>query len=110
MNDAKAALELFAERDENKIVELSNRLSEYNVARQKCCDELYADAKRMIREKGSCGRIILLCNENWNSGFVGIVAARIVDEFSRPAILFVKRGDIRRAFAGGGGKRYRRQF
>ena len=90
----------------------------------------------MIREKGSCGRIILLCNENWNSGFVGIVAARIVDEFSRPAILFVKRGDtlkgsarsidgvnvfevkslfaiyfrIRRAFAGGGGKRYRRQF
>lgn len=93
MNDAKAALELFAERDENKIIELSNRLSEYNVARQKCCDELYADAKRMIREKGSCGRIILLCNENWNSGFVGIVAARIVDEFSRPAILFVKRGD-----------------
>ena len=36
----------------------------------------------------------MLCDENWNSGFIGIVAARLADEYSRPAILFVKNGDV----------------
>lgn len=94
MGDAKAALDLFSETDENKIFDLSAKLTAYNIERQKCCDELYLSAKEMIKEKGTIGKIILLCNENWNSGFVGIVAARLADEFSRPAILFVKHGNM----------------
>lgn len=94
MGDAKAALTLFNETDENKIFDLSAKLTAYNTERQKCCDELYLSAKEMIKERGPLGKIILLCNENWNSGFVGIVAARLADEFSRPAILFVKHGNM----------------
>ena len=94
MGDANAALSLFSETDENKISALATKLLEYNTERQKRCDELYNSAKEMIRAKGGYGRIILLCNENWDSGFVGIVAARIVEEFSRPTILFVKHGDM----------------
>lgn len=94
MGDAKAALALFNETDENRIFDLSAKLSAYNIERQKCCDELYLSAKEMIKEKGACGKIILLCNESWDSGFVGIVAARLADEFSCPAILFVKKGNM----------------
>ncbi|MDE7167651.1 MAG: single-stranded-DNA-specific exonuclease RecJ [Clostridia bacterium] len=94
MGDAKAALALFNETDENKIFDLSAKLTAYNIERQKCCDELYLSAKEMIKEKGTCGKIILLCNESWNSGFVGIVAARLAEEFSCPAILFVKNGNM----------------
>lgn len=94
MGDAKAALSLFDEQDETKIFELASKLSAYNIERQQCCDELYNSAKQMIKEKGDYGKIIMLCNENWNTGFVGIVAAKIVEEFSRPAILFVKNGDM----------------
>lgn len=94
MGDAKAALALFNERDENKIFDLSAKLTAYNIERQKCCDELYLSAKEMIKQKGCCGKIILLCNESWNSGFVGIVAARLAEEYSCPAILFVKNGNM----------------
>ncbi|MDE7084372.1 MAG: hypothetical protein K2O81_03925, partial [Clostridia bacterium] len=31
--------------------------------------------------------------ENWNAGFVGIVAARLAEEYCRPALLFVKNGN-----------------
>ncbi len=94
MGDAKAALALFNETDENKIFDLSAKLTAYNIERQKCCDELYLSAKEMIKERGANGKIILLCNEKWNSGFVGIVAARLADEFACPAILFVKHGNM----------------
>lgn len=89
MGDAKAALTLFNETDSSKIFELTAKLTAYNIERQQRCDELYNSAKEMIKESGY-RNIILLCNESWNSGFVGIVAARLADEFSCPAILFVK--------------------
>jgi len=94
MGDADSALTLFTATDENIIFELSAKLTEYNIERQKYCDELYLSAKQMLKERGEIGNVIMLCNENWNAGFVGIVAARLADEFSRPAILFVKNGDM----------------
>ncbi len=94
MGDARAALALFNEADENKIFDLAAKLSGYNMERQKCCDELYLSAKEMLKARSEIGNVIMLCNESWNSGFVGIVAARLADEYARPAILFVKNGDM----------------
>ncbi|MDE5729160.1 MAG: DHH family phosphoesterase, partial [Clostridia bacterium] len=95
MGDAKAALSLFNSTDKSEIFTLAAKLSEYNLERQKYCDELYSSAKEMLKaDGGGFGNIIMLYNENWNSGFVGIVAARLAEEYSRPAILFVKNGDM----------------
>lgn len=94
MGDAKAALTLFNSTDKTEIFTLATKLTEYNLERQKYCDELYNSAKEMLKQKGDFGNIIMLYNENWNSGFVGIVAARLADEYSRPAILFVKNGEM----------------
>ena len=94
MGDAATALNLFSETDERKISDLAAKLSAYNLERQKYCEELYLSAKQKITEQGATGNIIMLCDENWNSGFVGIVAARLADEYSRPAILFVKNGSV----------------
>lgn len=94
MGDAKAALDLFRETDENKIFQFAAKLNEYNSERQKYCDELYTDAKRKINESGECGNVIMLYDDSWNTGFVGIVAARLAEEYARPAILFVKNGDV----------------
>lgn len=99
MGDAHAALSLFNESDEGRIFELASQLTEYNLERQKYCDELYLSAKEMLAEEGVGGKIIILANEGWNAGFVGIVAARLADEFSRPVILFVKNGDMLRGSA-----------
>lgn len=93
MGDAACALKLFMSENNEEIRELSIKLNEYNMRRQKCCDMLYESAKEKIRQKGAYGNVIMLSDESWNSGFVGIVAARIAEEYGRPAILFVKNGD-----------------
>ena len=94
MGDAAAALRLFSETDARKIDDLAAKLISYNLERQKYCEELYSSAKQKISRQAKLGNIIMLCDENWNTGFVGIVAARLADEYSRPAILFVNNGGI----------------
>ena len=94
MGDANSAVRLFTSTDENEIFDLSAKLTAYNTERQKCCDELYASAKSKIKEKGAYGKVIMLWDEEWNTGFVGIVAARLAEEYARPALLFVKNGEM----------------
>ena len=93
MGDAKSALDLFNETDSSKIFTLSAKLIAYNLERQTSCEELYSSAKEMLRARAEIDKVIMLYNENWNPGFVGIVAARLVEEYGRPVILFVKRGN-----------------
>lgn len=94
MGDAGAALRLFTETDEKQIFDLTAKLTAYNLERQKYCDELYLSAKQKIKEKGAYGKVIMLWDEDWNTGFVGIVAARLAEEYARPALLFVKNGNM----------------
>lgn len=94
MGDAATALQLFLSQSPQEIYDLAVKLNEYNLQRQKCCDLLYESAKAKIRQKGAYGNVIMLSDENWSSGFVGIVAARIAEEYSRPTLLFVKNGDM----------------
>lgn len=94
MGDARAALRLFIEEDEKEIYALATELCAYNIERQKYCDELYQAAKEKLNKKGAYGYVIMLADENWNAGFVGIVAARIAEEYNRPTLLFVKNGDM----------------
>ena len=94
MGDAASALRLFTTDDEGEIFDLAAKLNAYNMERQKCCDELYAQAIAQIKQKGAFGHLIMLYGESWSAGFVGIVAARIAEEFGRPTILFVKNGDM----------------
>ncbi len=94
MGDAQAAFRLFTSERESEIYELATKLCLYNTERQKCCDELYLSAKKKLLEKGAYGNVIMLWDESWNSGFIGIVAARIAEEYNRPTLLFVHNGDL----------------
>ncbi len=94
MGDARAAFRLFISENEREIYDLATQLCLYNTERQKCCDELYASAKKKLLEKGAYGNVIMLSDESWNAGFVGIVAARIAEEYNRPTLLFVHHGDM----------------
>ncbi len=99
MGDAQAALALFTTEREEEIEALSEKLNAYNLERQRLCDELYEEARRKIAAEGAYGTVIMLSGENWNAGLLGIVAARITEEYCRPALLFVGRGDMLRGSA-----------
>ena len=93
LGNANCALRLFTSESEAEIYELACRLHEYNIERQQLCDEAYRLAKQKLAEQGVYDDIILLQDERWNPGLVGIVAARLSEEFNRPCILFVRNGD-----------------
>ena len=89
MGDADSALRLFLSKDENEIFDLSVKLNGYNIARQAECDEIYRSAKEKIRTSGANRRrAIMVYDRNWKVGVIGIVAARLVEEYHRPVIVF----------------------
>ena len=94
MGDAYAAFRLFTTQKETELYDLSVKLCAYNSERQKYCDELYLSAKQKLKEKGAYGNVIMLSDESWNAGFIGIVAARLAEEYNRPTLLFVHHGDM----------------
>ncbi len=94
MGDAYAAFRLFTAEKETELYDLSVKLCAYNSERQKYCDELYLSAKQKLKDKGAYGNVIMLSDESWNAGFIGIVAARLSEEYNRPILLFVHHGDM----------------
>lgn len=94
MGDANSALRLFASDDPAEIYDLASKLGAYNIERQQVCDELYRSAKEMLAQGGAYGNVIMLCGEDWSTGLVGIVAAKLTEEFNRPTLLFVRRGEM----------------
>ncbi len=88
MGDAGSALQLFLTDDLKEIYDLSVKLNEYNLERQAECDKLYKEAKQQLAKQGATKKVIMLYNEEWKTGFVGIVAARLAEEYTRPVIIF----------------------
>ena len=94
MGDAYSAFRLFVSETESETYDLAVKLCLYNAERQKCCDDLYLSAKEKLLKKGAYGNVIMLSDESWNAGFIGIVAARLAEEYARPTLLFVHNGDM----------------
>lgn len=89
MGDANLALKLFLSDNVNDIFDYSAKLGEYNMARQVECDNIYREAKAMITEQGlENDSVILVASDEWKTGFIGIVAAKLVEDYSRPVIVF----------------------
>ena len=94
MGNANCALSLLMERNEEAIADYCEILNEYNVERQNECDKLFKSAKAKIESEGLGEKVIVLHDDNWNGGLVGIVAAKLVEEYTRPVILFTKTDDV----------------
>lgn len=89
MGDAKSALALMTTNDPLKVEELAIKLNSYNGLRQAECEKLYKSARQKLVDTAYDKKIVVLSDDEWNSGLVGIIAAKLVEEFSRPVILFV---------------------
>ncbi len=91
MGDANLALKLFLSQNRLEIFDLTAKLVEYNIARQVECDKIYKEAKEIIRrENFEKDEIILIAGDGWRAGFIGIVAAKLVEDYSRPVIVFAE--------------------
>ncbi len=89
MGSAETSLELYLEENQNNIKKLCNKILEFNNQRQQLCDKVYDDVKRELK-KSNIFRIsaIVMSSPEWDSGILGIVSARIAEEYHRPTFLF----------------------
>jgi single-stranded-DNA-specific exonuclease len=90
MGHARLAVELLTSTSQIRSMQIAEYLKEQNKQRQQYERKIFKQACEMIAEKGlnhPDQKSIVLANENWHAGVIGIVASRIVDRFYRPSIV-----------------------
>ena len=92
MGKIDLAVELFLTEDPARGLELARALCDLNRQRQAVESEIYRQALEML-PPGETPAAIVLADETWHQGVVGIVASRIAEEFSCPAFLICLDGD-----------------
>lgn len=90
IDDPKVAVVLLTTDDEAEAIEIASLLKETNDRRQQMEKEIVDEAIRQLeaREDFKEQHISIVEGEGWNSGVIGIVASRLVERFSKPAIVF----------------------
>ncbi|MDO8586838.1 MAG: single-stranded-DNA-specific exonuclease RecJ [Armatimonadota bacterium] len=88
LDDSAIALQLFLTRDEAEAIDLVGILERHNTDRQREQMRIWSEVSRMLSERDLDGtNVIVLAAPGWNAGVVGIVASKVVEQYSRPAVL-----------------------
>ncbi len=100
MGDADLALRLLTTDRLTEGEQIAEELDKLNRQRQKIQrDIIDSVGERISREMVEDQKIIVLADEDWPPGIIGIVASHLVDKFCRPTILISLDGDIGRGSA-----------
>ena len=95
LSNAEKSLKLLISNNRYECDKLSTELENENKRRQELCLETISDAKKLLLDYDLINRrIIVLHNDDWEGGVIGIAAAKIAEEFHRPTILFSKKDDV----------------
>ena len=86
MGQIDLAVELFLTDDPDKAAEAARGLCELNRQRQAVESEIYRQAVSML-PMGKPPEAIVLADESWHQGVVGIVASRLSEKYSRPSFM-----------------------
>ena len=92
MGQIELALSLFLTHDVQTGHEKAQALCELNKQRQAVESEIYDQVLEMLPQEG-LPEAIVLADENWHQGVVGIVASRISEEYCCPTFLICLDGD-----------------
>ena len=92
MGQIDLAVELFLTDDPDRAALLARQLCELNRQRQAVESEIYDQAISMLPQ-GKAPEAIVLAEETWHQGVVGIVASRIAEEYCCPTFLICLDGD-----------------
>ena len=92
MGKIELAVELFLTEDPERASYLAKALCELNRERQSVEAQIYNEAVSMLPQ-GKTPEAIVLADESWHQGVVGIVASRMAEEYCCPAFLICLDGD-----------------
>ncbi len=93
LDSPETALELLLCQDRSKAAGLADKLNRLNEKRRKTENEILIQAReqaaQFINDPG-----LVLFDPEWHSGVLGIVASRMVDEFSRPCFVLTRENGV----------------
>ena len=92
MGRIELAVELFLTNDPSRAAIVARELCDLNRQRQSVESEIYDQAVSML-PAGQTPEAIVLADESWHQGVVGIVASRIAEEYACPAFLICLDGE-----------------
>lgn len=74
---------------------IARQINNYNNERKHLDSTATSEAKNMINENSSyhSKKSIVVYNESWHKGVIGIVASRLVEEYYKPTIVFTYSND-----------------
>jgi single-stranded-DNA-specific exonuclease len=86
LGTAKMAVELLLTHSAERAEIIAGELERHNAERQQMERQMLSEARRLA-ESAPLPAAIVLAHRNWHPGLLGIVASRLVDEFSRPTLM-----------------------
>ena len=90
MGHARLAVELLTSESQVRAMQIAEYLKEQNTLRQRCERKIFKQACEMIVQRDlnhPDRKSLVLADENWHIGVIGIVASRLVDKYHRPTIM-----------------------
>lgn len=88
------ALKLLIENDSEKLSELAEIVNSGNVERRNIEKNILIEATSQVEENSIIknSNVIVVCGKNWHLGVIGIVAARLVSVYGKPALVLTETG------------------
>ena len=88
LDDASLAAELLMTNDEDEAQFLAEQVEHFNQERKAIVQAVTEEAMIMAQAQVAEGqRFLVLYQEDWHEGILGIVASRIVESFQRPTMI-----------------------
>lgn len=89
MDNPSVALKLLLCGDEEQATGIAARLAEINTERQQAEQDVFASACQVLEADPARlqDRVLVVSGEDWHPGVIGIVAARLMERYSRPVLV-----------------------
>ena len=89
MQNGKEAVQLLVERNPAEALELANLIDQYNDARKDLDKQMTEEAIEIAKQTPGIDehRSVVIYNETWHKGVIGIVASRLTELYYRPAVV-----------------------
>ena len=92
MQNGREAVELLVEKDYQAALEKAERINLYNEARKDLDKQMTEEAINRVAKMTNLDdrRSIVIYNEEWHKGVIGIVASRLTELYYRPAVVLTR--------------------
>ena len=96
MENGRESVDLLVEKHYDRALKIADNINDYNEQRKDIDKQMTDEANQIVArlESQQHSTSIVLYDENWKKGVIGIVASRLTEIYFRPTIVITRDGDL----------------